>query len=136
MCFCLLTLSHFRVVSSRVWDNCSVCVKPLSFQGKRQCTFTYYQYLSHACSISISECTRGGTIYYKEKVTCLTGSCKNKGTIGQTVCWKKAGDSLKAWNNELTGGGKKLHYVWASSPTIPMSVYKGKSHRFREAIQR
>jgi hypothetical protein len=55
------------------------------------------------CSISISECTRGGTVYYKENLTGLTGSFKNKCTIGQTVCWQKDRDPLKAWNNEMTG---------------------------------
>jgi hypothetical protein len=49
----------------------------------------------------------------------LTGSCKNKGTIGQTVCWKKNGDPLKAWNDEMTGGGNKPHYIWAPYPSTP-----------------
>jgi hypothetical protein len=48
---------------------------------------------------------QGGTLYYKGKLTGLTGSCKNKGTIGQTVCWQKNEDHLKAWNNEMTRGG-------------------------------
>jgi hypothetical protein len=46
------------VVPSRAWDDCSAYVKPLSFQGKPRYAFTYYQYLSPACSTSISECTR------------------------------------------------------------------------------
>jgi hypothetical protein len=96
MCFCLLTLFHFKVVLFRGWDNCSTSVKPLSFQGKLPYAFTYYQYLSPACSTSISECTRGRTIYYKGKLTVLTGSWKNKDTIGQMVCWQKDGDPLKA----------------------------------------
>jgi hypothetical protein len=129
MCFCLLTLVHFKVVPSRGWDDCSACVKPLSFQGKPRYAFTYYQYLSPACSTSISECTRGGTIYYKGKLTGLTGSCKNKGTIGQIVCWQKDRDPLKAWNDEMTGGGNKPQYVWASSPTTlsPHQSTKGKA---------
>jgi hypothetical protein len=61
-----------------------------------QYAFIFYQYLSPTCSISISECTREGTIYYKGKLTGLTGSCKNKGTIGQMVCWQKDRDPLKA----------------------------------------
>jgi hypothetical protein len=89
MCFCLMTLLHFKVVPSRDQDDCSDYVKPLSFQGKLQYAFTYYQYLSPACSTSISECTIGGTICCKRKLTGLTGSCKNKGTIGQTVCWER-----------------------------------------------
>jgi hypothetical protein len=59
------------------------------------------------CSISISECTRGGTIYYKGKLMGLTGSSKNKGTVGQTGYWQKNGDPLKAWNDKMTGGGNK-----------------------------
>jgi hypothetical protein len=57
------------------------------------------------------------------------GSCKNKGTTGQTVCWKKDGNPLKAWNDEMTGGGNKPHYVWASSPTTlsPYQSTKGKA---------
>jgi hypothetical protein len=86
MCFCLLTLLHFKVVPSIGWNDCSVCVKPFSFQGKLRYSFTYYQYLSPTCSTLISECTRGGTIYYKGKLTGLVGSCKNKGTTGQMVC--------------------------------------------------
>jgi hypothetical protein len=96
MCFCLLTLLHFTVVPSRGQDNCLACVKPLSFQGKLQYAFTYYQYLSATCSTSISECTRGVTIYYKGKLTGPTGSCKSKGIIGQMVYWKKDVDPLKA----------------------------------------
>jgi hypothetical protein len=34
MCYCLLTLLHFKVSLSTGWDDCSVCVKPLFFQGK------------------------------------------------------------------------------------------------------
>jgi hypothetical protein len=89
----------------------------------------YYQYLSPIGSTSISECTREGTIYYKGKLTGLMGSCKNKGTIGQTVCWKKDGDPLKAWNDEMTGGGNKPHYVLAPSPTTlpPYQSTEGKA---------
>jgi hypothetical protein len=115
MCFCLLTLLHFKVTLPRDWDICSAYVKPLFFQGKLWYAFTYYQYLLPACSTSISECTKGGTFYYKGKLTCLTESCKNKGTIGQMFCWKKDGDPLKAWNKELAGRGNKPHYVWAPS---------------------
>jgi hypothetical protein len=89
MRFFLMTLLHFKGVPSRGLDDCSACIKPFSFQGKLQYAFTYYQYLSSACSTLTSECTRGRTIYYKGKLTGLTGSCKNKGTIGQMVCWKK-----------------------------------------------
>jgi hypothetical protein len=117
MCFCLLTPLHFKVVPSGGQDNFSAYVKPLSFQEKLQYAFTYYQYLSPTCSTSISECTRGKTIYYKGKLTGLTGSCKNEGPIGQTVCCQKDRDPLKAWKDELTGGGSKPHYVWASSLT-------------------
>jgi hypothetical protein len=63
---------------------------------------------------------------YKGKLTVLTGSFKNKSTIGQTVCWQKNGDPLKAWNNEMTGGGNKTHYVWATYPSTPLpstSIY-------------
>jgi hypothetical protein len=69
--------------------------------------------------MSISECTRGGTIYYKGKLTGLTGSCKIKGTIEQTVCWQKNGDPLQAWNDEMTGVGNKPCYVWAPYPSTP-----------------
>jgi hypothetical protein len=62
---------------------------------------------------------RGRTIYHKGKLTGLVGSCKNKGTIGQIVCWKKDRDSLNAWNDEITRGGNKPCYVWATSPTTP-----------------
>jgi hypothetical protein len=61
------------------------------------------------------------TIYYKGKLTGLMGSCKNKGTIEQTFCWKKDGDPLKAWKDEMTGGGNKPDYVWAPSLTTPSS---------------
>jgi hypothetical protein len=74
MCICLLTLLHFKVVPSRGRVNCTACVKPLFFQGKLRYPFTYYQYLSPPCSTSISEYTRGGTIYYKGKLTGLTRS--------------------------------------------------------------
>jgi hypothetical protein len=66
MCYCLLTLLHFKVVQSRIQDDCSACIKPLSFQRKLRYAFTFYQYLSPVCSISISECIREGMIYYKE----------------------------------------------------------------------
>jgi hypothetical protein len=95
------------------------CVKPFSFQGKLLYAFTFYQYLSPACSISISECIRGGTIYYKGKLTGLTGYCKNKGTVGQMVCWQKDGDPLQAWNDQMTGGGNKPCYVWVPYPSTP-----------------
>jgi hypothetical protein len=133
MCFCLLTLLHFKVVLARGWDDCSACVKPLSFQGNLRYAFTYYQYLSPACSTSISECTRGGTIYYKGKLTGLTGFCKNKGTIGQTVCWKKNGDPLKAWNDKMTGGRNKPHYVWAPylSPHPHINLLREKPQIYR-----
>jgi hypothetical protein len=88
-------------------DDCSACVKLLSFQVKLRYAFTFYQYMSPICSISISECIRGGTIYYKGKLTGLTGSCKNKSTIGQMVCWQKDRDPLKVWNYETTEGGNK-----------------------------
>jgi hypothetical protein len=58
-------------------------------------------------------------IYYKGKLTGLTGSCKNKGTIGQMVCWQKDGDPLKAWNDEMTGGRNKPCYVWALYLSTP-----------------
>jgi hypothetical protein len=124
-----MTLLHFKVVPSRDQDDCSACIKPLSFQGKLQYAFTYYQNLSPTCSIPISECTRGGTIYSKRKLTGLMGSYKNKSTIGQTVCWKKDRDPLKAWNDTMTVGGNKPHYVWVASPTT-LSQYqstKGKA---------
>jgi hypothetical protein len=66
MYYCLLTLLHFEVVQLGSWDDCSTCIRPPSFQGKLRYAFTFYQYLSPVCSISISECTRRGTIYYKE----------------------------------------------------------------------
>jgi hypothetical protein len=66
MCYCLLTLLHFEVVQLGGWDDCSACIRPPSFQGKLRYAFTFYQYLSPVCSISISECTRRGMIYYKE----------------------------------------------------------------------
>jgi hypothetical protein len=66
MCYCLLTLLHFEVIQLGGWDDCSACVRPLSFQGKPRYAFTFYQYLSLVCSISVSQCTRRGTIYYKE----------------------------------------------------------------------
>jgi hypothetical protein len=81
------------------------------------------------CSISISECIREGTIYYKGKLTGLAGSCKNKGTIGQMVCWQKDGDLLKTWNSKMTGGGNKPYYVWApylSTPS-PYQFTKGRA---------
>jgi hypothetical protein len=68
-------------------------------------------------------------IYYKGKLTGLTGSCKNKGTTGQMVCWQKDRDPLKARNDERTGGGNKTCYVWApymSTPT-PYQSSKGKA---------
>jgi hypothetical protein len=48
-------------------------------------------------SVSISECIRGGTIYYKKKknLTGIARSYKNKGTIGQMGCWQKDRDPLK-----------------------------------------
>jgi hypothetical protein len=68
-------------------------------------------------------------IYYKGKLTGLTGSCKNKGTIGQMVCWQKDGDSLKAWNDEMTRGGNKPCYVWAPSllPHPHINLLRGES---------
>jgi hypothetical protein len=51
------------------------------------------------------------------------GPCKKKGTIGHTAWWKKDSDPLKAWNNEMTGGGNKPHYVLASS-LITLSSYQ------------
>jgi hypothetical protein len=66
MCYCLLTLLHFEVVQLGGWDDCSACIRPLSFKGKLRYAFTFYQYLSPLCSILICECTRRGTIYYKE----------------------------------------------------------------------
>jgi hypothetical protein len=66
MCYCLLTLLHFEVVQLGGWDDCLACVRLLSFQGKLRYVFTFYQYLSPMGSISISECTRRGMIYYKE----------------------------------------------------------------------
>jgi hypothetical protein len=66
MCYCLLTLLHFEVVQLGGWDDCSACVRLPSFQGKLRYAFTFYQYLSFVCNISVSECTRRGTIYYKE----------------------------------------------------------------------
>jgi hypothetical protein len=118
MYYCLLTLLHFEAVQMGGQDDCSACIRPLSFQGKLRYTFTFYQYLSPVWNMSISECTTGGTVYYKGKLTGLTGSCKNKGTIGQTVCWQKNGDPLKAWN-PMTGGGNKPRYVWAPYPSTP-----------------
>jgi hypothetical protein len=66
MCYCLLTLLHFEVVQLGDCDDCSPCIRPLSFQGKLRYAFTFYHYLSLVCSISVSECTRRGTISYKE----------------------------------------------------------------------
>jgi hypothetical protein len=45
------------------------------------------------------------------------------------VCWHKDGDHLKAWNNEMTGGGNKSHYVWAPYPSTmsPYQSTKGKA---------
>jgi hypothetical protein len=129
MGYCLLALLHFKVVLSRGQDDCSACVKLLSFQGKLWYVFTFYQYLSPTCSISISECTRGRTIYCKGKLTGLTGSCKNKGTIGQMVYLQKDGVPLKAWNNEMSGGGSKSRYVWVpylSTPS-PYQFTKGRA---------
>jgi hypothetical protein len=123
MCYFLLTLLHLKVLLSRGRDDRSACVKPLSFQGKLQYAFTFYQYLSPTCILSISECTRVGTIYYKGKLTGLTGSCKNKVTIGQMVCWQKDGDPLNAWDNKMTGGGNKPCYVWAPYLSTP-STYQ------------
>jgi hypothetical protein len=56
-------------------------------------------------------------------------SCKNKGIIGQTVCWQKDGDPLKTWNNEMTGVGNKPWYVWAPylSTLSPYQSTNGKS---------
>jgi hypothetical protein len=45
-----------------------------------------------ACYTSISECIRGGTIYYKGKLTGLTGFCKNKGITGQRFAGRKTGN--------------------------------------------
>jgi hypothetical protein len=73
-------------------------------------------------SISISKCIRGGTIYYKKNLTGITRSCKNKGTIGQMGCWQKDRDPLKAWNNEMTGGGNKPLYFWAPYPSTPTPI--------------
>jgi hypothetical protein len=112
--------------------------KTTLLQGKLPYAFTYCQYLSPACSTSISECTRGRTIYYKGKLTVLTGSWKNKDTIGQMVCWQKDGDHLKAQNDEMTGGGNKPCYVWApylSSTQFPYQFTKEKAADI-EAIQR
>jgi hypothetical protein len=66
MCYCLLTRLHFEVVQLGGWDDCSACVRPLPFQGKLMYAFPFYQYLSLIYSISVSECTRRGMIYYKE----------------------------------------------------------------------
>jgi hypothetical protein len=66
MCFCLLTLLHFKVVPSRGQDDCSTSIKPVSFQGKLQYAFIYHQYLSPSRRTPISECTRGGTISRRE----------------------------------------------------------------------
>jgi hypothetical protein len=66
ICYCPLTLLHFEVVQLGGWDDCLACLRPLSFQGKLRYAFTFYQYLLLVCSISISECTRRGMIYYKE----------------------------------------------------------------------
>jgi hypothetical protein len=65
------------------------------------------------------------------------GSCKNKGTTGQMVCWKKDRDPLKAWKDKMTRGGKKTLCL-GSLPNhpVPVSVHREKSHRYREAIQR
>jgi hypothetical protein len=119
ICYCLLTLLHFEVVQLGGLDDCSACIRPHSFQGKLQYAFTFYQYLPPMCSMSISQCTRGRMVYYKGKLTGLTGSCKSKGTLGQTVCWQRNGDPLKSWNDEMTGGGNKPHYVWAPYPSTP-----------------
>jgi hypothetical protein len=66
MCYCLLALLSFEVFQLGGWDDCSACVRPLSFQGKLRYAFTFYQYLSPRCSISISECTRRGRFIIKK----------------------------------------------------------------------
>jgi hypothetical protein len=45
------------------------------------------------------------------------------------ICWKKDGDPLKAWNNKMTRGGNKTHYVWVPFPITlsPCHSTKGKS---------
>jgi hypothetical protein len=45
------------------------------------------------------------------------------------VCWQKNGDSLKAWNDEMTKGGNKPHYIWALYPstTSPYQFTKGRA---------
>jgi hypothetical protein len=57
------------------------------------------------------------------------GSCKNKGTLGKTVCWQKDGSPIKGWNDKMRGGGNKPLYVWASSLTTssPYQSTKGKA---------
>jgi hypothetical protein len=53
------------------------------------------------------------------------------------VCWQKDGYILKTWNDEMTGGGNKPHYVWApylSTPS-PYQFTKEKAVAV-EAIQR
>jgi hypothetical protein len=45
------------------------------------------------------------------------------------VCWQKDGDPLNAWNDEITGGGNKPHYVWALTlpPHPHITLLKGES---------
>jgi hypothetical protein len=45
--FLPLTLLHFKVVPSRDRDDCSACVKPLSFQGNLQNAFTCHPHAEH-----------------------------------------------------------------------------------------
>jgi hypothetical protein len=53
--------------------------------------------LSPVYSISISECIREKKFTIKKKkLTGITRSYKNKGTIGQMGCWQKDRDPLKA----------------------------------------
>jgi hypothetical protein len=42
---------------------------------------------------------------------------------------QKDRDPLKAWNDKMTGGGNKPHYVWASysSTPSPYQFTKGKA---------
>jgi hypothetical protein len=66
-----------------------------------------------------------GTIYYKGK---LTESCKNKGYRADSLLEERQ-RPLKAWNEEMTGGRNKPHYVWAPSLTTlsPCQSTKGKA---------
>jgi hypothetical protein len=51
------------------------------------------------------------------------------------VCWQKDGVPLKAWNDKMTGGGNKPHYVWApylSTPS-PYQFTKGRPANLERA---